>query len=164
VDSAELHKVESCTAGHKVETGEKPEPPTHPRRCGLCSWPQARPGTRDSTAAAQIQYSGDVLCMAPRMAGSANPTAQLGLEGLLFPKWWMFPNDGHRALRDGVACGLAGAQGAGADRSMPGFDEIAWSQPALGPSRGLERHRRRGGKLHVSIKQNKDPRDLEWRR
>jgi outer membrane PBP1 activator LpoA protein len=98
-------QVRPAKLDHKLEKGEKPDPPTHRSDAAFIFVASSSPGpARLIMPQLRFHYSGDVPVYSTSDAFSPDPAANTEIDGLFFPDMpWMVSNDPVTAqIRDSV--------------------------------------------------------------
>jgi len=158
-------QVRPAKLDHKLEKGEKPEPPTHRSDAAFIFVASSSPGpARLILPQLKFHYSGDVPVYSTSDSFAPDPSANTEIDGLFFPDMpWMVSNDPATAqIRDGVRAAWPSST-ARRDRLYAfGFDAYRLV-PALRSNPPTQASEIAGvtGKLHVDST-NRVRRDLDW--
>jgi uncharacterized protein len=158
-------QVRPAKLDHKLEKGEKPDPPTHRSDAAFIFVASSSPGpARLILPQLRFHYSGDVPVYSTSDSFAPDPTANTELDGLFFPDMpWMVSNDAVTTqIRDSVRAAWP-ASTARRDRLYAfGFDAYRLV-PSLRGNPPTQAGEIAGvtGKLHVDAG-NHVRRDLDW--
>ena len=158
-------QVRPAKLDHKLEKGEKPDPPTHRSDAAFIFVASSSPGpARLILPQLKFHYSGDVPVYSTSDSFAPDPAANTEIDGLFFPDMpWMVSNDPASAqIRDEVRAAWP-ASTARRDRLYAfGFDAYRLV-PALRSNPPTQASEIAGvtGKLHVDAG-NRIRRDLDW--